>query len=253
MKKLLWITGAGKGIGRAVAQQYAQKGWHVAVSSRTQDDLISLKEHAKSLLGKDLIHCYPLDITSKESYEEVYREIKSELKIPDQLIFNAGTHIPSPAISFSSRIYEKLMTVNYFGTLYGVETVIADLLDNNKGHIGIVSSVAGYRGLPNSSAYGASKAALINFCESLRIDLDKTNINISIINPGFVKTPLTDKNDFSMPFIISAEKAAAIIFKGMEEKRFEIAFPRLFVSFLKLLRIIPYFIYFRIIKKYTNV
>ncbi len=252
MKKLLWITGAGKGIGRAVALKYAQEGWHVAVSSRTQDDLISLKEQAKSLFGKDLITYYPLDITSKKSYEEVYQEIKSEFWIPDQVIFNAGTHIPSPVKNFSTETYETLMNVNYFGTLYGIETTISDFFKNNKGHIGIVSSVAGYRGLPNSSAYGASKAALINLCESLRIDLDKTNIIVSIINPGFVKTPLTDKNDFSMPFIISAEEAATAIFNGMKEKKFEIAFPKLFVYLLKLLRIIPYSIYFKIIKKYTH-
>ena len=253
MNKVLWITGAGKGIGRAVALKYASEGWIVAVSSRTEKDLLKLKEESKFLSNKDLIHCFPMDITSKVSYQETYNIIKSKLSIPTQIIFNAGTHLPSPIQKFSSELHQNLIDINYLGTVYGIETVLPDLLSKNNGHIGVVASVAGYRGLPKSSAYGASKAALINLCESLNIELDKKNIFISLINPGFVKTPLTDKNKFPMPFLISADEAASKIYKGMGDKKFEIIFPRFFVFLLKLLRIIPYSVYFKIIKKYINV
>ena len=253
MNKVLWITGAGKGIGRAVALKYASEGWVVAVSSRTEKDLLKLKDESKFLSNTDLIHCFPMDITSKESYQETYNIIKSQFSIPTQIIFNAGTHLPSPIQKFSSKLHQNLIDINYIGTVYGIETVLPDLLSKNNGHIGIVASVAGYRGLPKSSAYGASKAALINLCESLNIELDNKNIFISLINPGFVKTPLTDKNKFPMPFLISADEAASKIYKGMEDKKFEITFPRFFVFLLKFLRVIPYSMYFKIIKKYTNV
>ena len=235
MNKVLWITGAGKGIGRAVALKYASEGWVVAVSSRTEKDLLKLKDESKFLSNTDLIHCFPMDITSKESYQETYNIIKSQFSIPTQIIFNAGTHLPSPIQKFSSKLHQNLIDINYIGTVYGIETVLPDLLSKNNGHIGIVASVAGYRGLPKSSAYGASKAALINLCESLNIELDNKNIFISLINPGFVKTPLTDKNKFPMPFLISADEAASKIYKGMEDKKFEITFPRFFVFLLKFL------------------
>jgi len=252
MKKIIWITGAGKGIGKAVALLYAEKGWSVAISSRTENDLIEVREEAqkKNFLGD--IKIFTLDVKSLESYQRIYSSIRSELGDPDQIIFNAGTHIPSPVEAFDVDIYRELIETNYFGTINGISAVLPRLLEARNGHIAVVASVAGYFGLPNASAYGASKAALINLCESLRMQLDDYGITISVVNPGFVRTPLTDLNEFKMPFLMEPDIAARKIYEGMYSKKFEIIFPNIFVFILKTIRILPYYIFFPLIKKFTK-
>ena len=144
------------------------------------------------------------------------------------------------------------MEVNYMGVVNGLDAVLATLIHRRQGHIAIVSSVAGYGGLPNAAAYGATKAALINLCESLYTQLGDYGVMISVINPGFVRTPLTDRNKFPMPFLMEPKEAAKVIFSGMAKKKFEIAFPRMFVLILKFLKILPYSLYFTLVKKITK-
>ena len=252
MTKNLWITGAGQGIGKAIALEYANRGWTVAVSARTEADLHEVAKKAVDAGMPGHIMAYPLDITDQDANKTVFEAIEGDIGPIDQIIFNAGTHIPSPPEAFSAAPFRTLMEINYLGAVNGLAAVLPKFIDRKKGHVAIVSSVAGYSGLPNAAAYGASKAAVINMCESLRTQLGNYGVTTSVINPGFVRTPLTDKNEFPMPFLMEPEDAACAIFEGMAKKNFEIAFPRTFVLILKFLQMLPYGLYFGLIKKITK-
>jgi len=242
MIKTAWITGAGKGIGRAVALRLAKDGYCVAISARTKEDLESLADKARHLTGT--IHVYPLDVTEEETVKNTAEIIEKTLGPLDLVILNAGTHGPTSAEHFESSVFQRLLTINVMGVVHGLAAILPPFIERKCGHIAVVASVAGYRGLPGASAYGASKAALINMCEALKPELDRHNITISLINPGFVRTPLTGQNDFPMPFLMSAEDAADRIVEGLATKRFEITFPRRFTWLLKFLRCLPYAVYF---------
>ena len=252
MPGTLWITGAGKGIGRAVALEYAKQGWAVAISARTEADLSEVAREAADSGLPGRIHAFPLDVTDHDATKQVFKEIESDLGPLDQIIFNAGTHIPTPLKKFSVAPFRTLMEINYLGSVNGLDAVLPTLMDRRNGHVAVVSSVAGYGGLPNAAAYGATKAALINLCESLRTQLGDYGVTASVINPGFVRTPLTAKNDFPMPFLMEPEDAARAVFDGMAKKKFEIAFPRSFVLILKFLQLLPYSLYFMLVKKITK-
>lgn len=253
MAKLLWITGAGKGIGKSVALHYAAQGWTVAISARTDSDLAAVAEEAKQQSLSGGIVGYAVDVTDHDAIKQTFKTIEAEHGQIDQIIFNAGTHAPTPPTEFSVAPFRKLMEVNYMGSINGLDAILPSLIDRKSGHVAIVASVAGYSGLPNAAAYGATKAALINMCESLKTQLDGLGVTISVINPGFVRTPLTDQNDFPMPFLMEPEDAASAIFSGMDKRKFEIAFPTPFVLILKFLRLLPYWLYFPLVKKMTKV
>ena len=138
------------------------------------------------------------------------------------------------------------------GAVNGLAAVLPRFIARRAGHVAVVSSVAGYRGLPSASAYGPTKAALINLCESLKPDLDRFGVKISVVNPGFVRTPLTDRNPFPMPFLMEVDDAAARLAAGLDTGKFEITFPRRFTYLVKLARILPYGLYFRLVKRATK-
>jgi short-subunit dehydrogenase len=234
--RVAWITGAGKGIGRALALRLADEGWIVAVSSRTQADLESLA--AQCAPGR--IVSMPLDVTDPTATEKTVTEIERLLGPIELTVLNAGTHSPMGASDFSIDTVRELVETNLMGTVSGLAQIIPRFIGRGAGHIAVVASVAGYRGLPSAAAYGATKAALINICEALRPELSSKGVRLTLINPGFVDTPLTSRNDFPMPFLISAEKAAAYIVRGLDASAFEITFPRRFAMIMKLLRILPY-------------
>ena len=245
----LWVTGAGKGIGRAVAWEYAARGWTVAVSARTQSDLDSLviEAVAAKLAGK--IVAYRADVTDQDAMKQTFKAVEHDLGALDHVILNAGTHMPNDVQTFSVAPFRTLMEINFLGVVNGLSAVVPAFISRRAGHIGVVSSVAGFGGLPLASAYGASKAALINMCEALRPELEAAGVILAVINPGFVRTPLTDKNTFAMPFRIGADVAARNIFAGMGTRKFEIAFPWLFVTLLKILGLLPYGIYFAVTRR----
>lgn len=230
-----WITGAGKGIGRALALRLAQSGWTVAVSARTKEDLESLAAEAPS--GK--ICCFPLDVTDLSATEITLDLIQADLGLPDLVVLNAGTHIPVTAEDFSVDAIRTLVETNLMGTVQGLAIIMPRFIERKSGHIAVVASVAGYRGLPTSAGYGATKAALINMCEALKPELDWHQVRMTVINPGFVKTPLTDQNDFPMPCLITVDRAVDYIVRGLESGSFEIIFPRRFALLMKLLRVLP--------------
>ena len=191
---------------------------------------------------------FQLDVTDLSSVEAAWQEIINNFGCPDIVIYNAGTYEPMSSTQFDFIKAEQMVDVNFRGILRILKFVLPKFVKNNSGHIVLVGSVAGYSGLPNAIGYGASKAAVIHLAENLQADLYSTDIKIQIVNPGFVKTRLTDRNSFKMPFIITAEEAAKNILEGMQSKKFAIDFPKKFTLILKFLRILPYSIYFKLLK-----
>ena len=243
--KVAWVTGAGKGIGRALSKRLADEGWTVAVSARTAKDLHDLAAECEP----DRIHPYPLDVTDPWLVEETVRQIEANLGPLDLAILNAGTHAPLPAEEFSIEPFRRLVETNLMGPAHCLAPLIPRMIERQGGHIAVVGSVAGYRGLPTAAAYGATKAGVINMCEALRPELERHGVRLTLINPGFVETPLTDKNDFPMPFLIPVDKAVEYIMRGLEGSAFEVAFPRRFAFLMKLLRILPDGLFFMITRR----
>ena len=246
----IWITGASSGIGEEVARQYVAAGHTVCISARNAAGLEGLVAEWSSAQGS--AHAFPLDVTDAEAARRVYAEICASVGVPDLVILNAGTHKENPVAEFSSASYQRIMDINYMGVINCLEPVIPGCLERRAGHIAVVSSVAGYRGLPKASAYGASKAALINMCEALQPELAEYGIKLRVINPGFVRTPLTDLNEFDMPFLMEVDDAARAMIERLEGNHFEITFPRRFTWLLKILRMLPYGIYLGMTRKLVN-
>lgn len=246
----VWITGAGKGIGKSLAELLARHGLTVYASSRTSDDLERLKRECEHYSGR--IIPIPLDTTDRISIGDFCKRWDIE-GVPDLVILNAGTHDPFTAQEFCAERCHSLLQTNLQGTINCIDPVLKRFIHRGTGQIAIMASVAGYRGLPTSAVYGASKAALIHLCEALRLDLDRTDIKLQVINPGFVRTPLTDKNSFEMPALVEPNDAAERILRGLLSDRFEITFPKRLAYVLNMLRILPYSWYFKIISHSVKV
>jgi short-subunit dehydrogenase len=241
-KKVIWITGASSGIGKALSIKFAQEGWIVAASARREGLLQELTKINQN------IHSFPLDVTNPEQCKKVFEDIIKRFNNIEISIFGTGIHDPNSEKKFNLEKIRKIMEVNYFGTMNSINSVYNYYNDRKSGQISIISSVAGYRGLPAAGAYCASKSALTSFTESLRFEMMRKNVRVSLVSPGFIKTPMTDQNDFPMPMIKSPEFAAEQIYIGLTEKTgFEIHFPKAFTFILKFLRILPNSIYFKLI------
>jgi len=243
-KKVIWITGASSGIGKALAIKFAENNWIVAASARRENLLDELK------LINENIHSFPLDVTEIDKCKLTSKKIIERFGNIDICVFGTGMHDPKSEKKFNLEKIREIMEVNYFGTMNSINSIYEYFSEKQNGQISIISSVAGYRGLPAAGAYCASKAALTSFAESLYFDMQKKNVRVSLISPGFIKTPMTDQNDFPMPMIKSPEFAANEIFKGLTiKKRFEIHFPKVFTYFLKFLQILPSGLYFKLVAK----
>ena len=244
-----WITGGSSGIGRALALALAARGVDVLISGRQRDKLEQVVAESAALPGT--ISSLPLDITDAEAVKARV-EGWSDEDFPDLIVLNAGTHLEDSAGSFDLERARQLVDINLQGTLNCLAAVLPGLLRRGEGQLAIMASLAGYSGLPGAAVYGATKAALINLSESFRPELEARGIKLQLINPGFVKTPLTDLNRFPMPCLISAEEAAASIVQGLRSNRFEISFPGRFVFWLKLARLLPYKLYFSMVARMTR-
>jgi len=245
-QKKIWITGASSGIGKALAEKFAKENWKVAISARREK---LLNEIAKN---KD-ISSFPLDVTNENLVKTTFVNILNEFKGLDLCIFCSGAYDPKLEKEINKEQIKKIMDINFFGVLNCIKIVEEYFKNKKEGHISVVSSVAAYRGLPNSSGYGPSKAALTNLTESLYFDFKKHNVRISLISPGFIKTPLTDQNTFNMPFIKTPEFAANKIYNGLTKgNAFEIHFPKELTILLKFLRILPYRAYLFLINKFVK-
>ncbi len=250
-KKTCWIIGASHGIGEALVRKYFDHGFDLMISARSIEKLNQIRDEirTKNPTATNQILTSQVDVCDVSSLQKSCDEIITKLQKIDLVIFASALYSPTSAIGFDLQKAHETIDVNIKGALNLLHVVLPKMKAQKFGHLAFIASVAGYRGLPQSFAYGASKAALINLCEGIYPELNRHNINLSVINPGFVKTRLTDKNSFEMPFIISADQAAEEIFKGLNAKKFEIHFPKKFTYILKFLRILPNTIFLKIINK----
>ena len=247
--KRVWLIGASSGIGEACAQALIKAGAKVALSSRRVERLNTLA----ALGSPEQSLVLPLDVTNDAQLKNSYQSILRTWGGIDLLLFVSGVYVPLRADNFDIDTAEKTIDANLLGPMTAVALALPEMLKAQAGHIAIVGSVAGYSGLPKALAYGPSKAAIINFCETLYYDLLPEGVSVHMISPGFVATEATAQNDFEMPALISAQEAAAEILSGIEKGEFDIHFPKRFSGFLKFLRILPYPVYFWIVRRFVKI
>lgn len=240
--KRVWLIGASSGIGAALAKELACYGAKLALSARSADKLQAL-----DLPGARLLPC---DATDRASLAAARSAIMAAWGGVDLVIYLAGDYVPMEAKAFDLGTAEQIVTINFNGAMRLAATVLDDLRPD--GGIVLVASVAGYRGLPRALAYGPGKAALIHFAECLHLELAPKGIGVWVVNPGFVATRLTDRNDFTMPALLTPEEAARAIVKGLASGRFEIHFPKRFTRVMKLLSLLPYRCYFPLVRRLTG-
>ena len=231
----IWVTGASSGIGRALAVELAAAGARLVISGRDQSRLQAVVDACRPAE----VMVAALDVASREENLAVAEQIRAHYGALDAVVLNAGIceYLDLPA--FDAEMIRRVMDVNFMGFVYGIEAALPLLQKGNRPHLVGMSSTVAYTGLPRAEAYGASKAAIRYFLQALRVDLLPQGIDVSIICPGFVKTPLTDQNDFPMPMRIGVEEAARAIRKGMERRTHEIRFPTLFALMLRALAVMP--------------
>jgi len=245
----VWLIGASSGIGEACAKALIKAGAKVALSSRRVERLNPIA----ALADPGQAFVLPLDVTDDAQLKDSYQSILGSWGGIDLLLFVSGMYVPLRVDNFDIDAAEQTIDANLLGPMRAVALVLPEMLKAHAGHIAIVGSVAGYSGLPKALAYGPSKAAIINFCETLYYDLLPQGVSVHMISPGFVATEATAQNDFEMPALISAEEAAIEILNGIEKGEFDIHFPKRFSRFLKFLRILPYPIYFWIVRRFVKI
>lgn len=240
----VWIVGASSGIGAALAATLLARGACVAVSARSAGQLAALAATAP-----DRVRVLPFDVNDEGGWAEAVATLDHEWKGLDHFIFCAAAYRPVRAWDLTPALVQEMVGTNLAAAMTGVATVLPPMLARGTGAVSLVGSVAGYTGLPRSLVYGPTKAALINFCEALYLDLHPRGLAVHIINPGFVDTPLTRQNDFRMPALLTPAQAADAIVQGLEKGDFEIHFPRRFTAWLRLLRRLPYRLRFALLAR----
>lgn len=238
----VWLLGGSTGIGAELAKALSAQGARLALSARNP---VRLAELAGSLGALAL----PLDVGQADQLQAAHARLQAEWGGLDVAILNAGTYAPVSAKDIQPGWADELMRTNLLGIMDAVACVLPDMLHAGQGHIVLVGSVAGYRGLPKALAYGPSKAALINFAESLFLDVARAGIGVTLVSPGFVRTPLTAQNDFRMPALMEPDEAARRILAGLARGKFEIHFPRRFTLLLKCLRLLPAWAYLKLLER----
>lgn len=241
----VWLVGASTGIGLACAQALRAAGAQVVVSARNPQGVL---EWAKKDAG---VKWCALDVSDAAQVQAMARALLAEGPL-DMVVYAAGYYRAQRATAMDINDLLQHDRVNYQGALQVIHAVLPGMLAQGSGHISLLSSVAGWRGLPNGLAYGPTKAALTHLAETLYIDLQDQGIGVSVVNPGFVATPLTAQNQFTMPALISPEQAATAMLKGWAKGQFDIHFPKRFTLWLKLLRLLPYRLYFPLVRRFTG-
>lgn len=247
MIKNVWLIGASDGIGAALARRLAKGGYTLALSARNAEKLEAL---SSELAGTGHLVA-PLDVQKPASIIEAWKAVENHWNAAGGsrlFIYNAGAYDPMGAGSFALELIETMIEVNLTGAFRALACVLPAFLRDNEGHIVLIGSLAGYRGLPDAIGYGASKAAINHLAENLKLDLRTTRIKVQRVCPGFVRTRLTDKNDFPMPFLMSPETAADHIADGLGKDRFEVSFPWQMALIFDIIYLLPNRLYFALVK-----
>ena len=252
--KNIWIIGASSGIGEACAKKLSSLGARLIISSRNTSSLEKVAHACQQLsINNTSPLIIPVDVTDDQSVFSARQSTLEKFPRIDLLLVISGIYEPMRSDQFDFPKAFKTVNTNLLGVMRVIAQSVPHMIAQENGHIAITASVAGYSGLPNALSYGPTKAALINFAESLYYDLHPKGINVHLISPGFVETPATAINDFKMPALITAEVAATEIIQGIQQGKFDIHFPKKFTYFMKFLRIIPYPLYFWILKKFIKI
>lgn len=241
----VWLLGASSGIGAALACALRTRGAQVAISARSEENLKAVANEADMLI-------LPCDASDEASVGGAWSRLLAAWGGVDVAIYVAGDYVPMRAWELDTAKARRMIEVNFIGAVSFAACVVPQLLRQGAGQIGFVSSVAGYRGLPKSLIYGATKAALINFTETLYLDLEPKGVGVRVINPGFVATPLTAQNDFAMPALLTPEAAAEATIAGFSGSAFEIHYPKRFTWVMKMLAHLPYRLYFLFVRRLTG-
>jgi short-subunit dehydrogenase len=247
LERVAWITGASTGIGHALALRMAQDRWKIAASARSEDKLEAMSRESGGRIA-----AYPLDVTDEEGTARVAEAIRTNESAIDLAVFAAGLHIPLDGSKFEVEPFRRLVEINLMGVVHGLAAVVPGMVERGSGHIAVVSSVAGYRGLPTAAAYGATKAGLNNMTEALKFDLEPKGIKVQLVCPGFVRTPLTDQNPYPMPFLMEADDAAEAFYRGLQSSTFEINFPKTFTTIMKQMRKLPHGLFMAAMRRGTG-
>ncbi|NDR59263.1 SDR family NAD(P)-dependent oxidoreductase [Aliiruegeria sabulilitoris] len=234
--KTYWLVGASEGLGRALAKELAQEGANLVVSSRNAARLEALVAEIPGAWA------VPMDVTDSASV----RRAAETVRPIDGVIFNAGAYDPMPASEWNTEQALNMCDVNYLGALRVIGEVLPDFVERGSGDITLVGSLAGYRGLPKAVGYGASKAALISLAETMRYDLKGSGVTVRLVNPGFIRTRLTEKNTFKMPMLMSPDQAARHVVRAMLSRRFRTDFPAPFSWVMRAIQFLPDFVAFRL-------
>ena len=242
--KTAWIIGGSTGLGAEVTRQLDQCGVEVIVSARSLEALNSLVENCKHTTA------LPLDITQRPDIQQSMENVLSRFStLPDLVVINAAIYTPMGLKDFDTAAISNMINVNYMGVVNVLEALLPFKNTGKKVTLAAVTSPSGWRGLPGGIGYAPTKAAVINLFEGLKPELDNTCFDLKIVNPGFIRTRLTAKNKFNMPQLMEPADAARKMLKGLTKNTFEIAFPNPFIFMLKVLRIVPYKVYFWAVKK----
>jgi NAD(P)-dependent dehydrogenase (short-subunit alcohol dehydrogenase family) len=245
-----WVTGASSGIGAATALELARRGYLVVATARREGALQALAQRASRLSGR--IEPLAGDVTDRAAMAAAVRFIEAEISPIALAFLNVGIFQPDGADDFGDDSFRQIFEVNVMGTINCLGPVVAAMLARTKGQVAINASLAGYGGLPRSAAYGASKAALINLAESIRLQFARRGLTTQIVNLGFVRTPMTANNTFRMPFLLPVEEAGRRICDGFERAGFEITFPYRLSVLVKAVNLLPYAAYFGAIRLMTG-
>ena len=232
-----WVTGASSGIGKQIALDLASAGYTVAVTARSEQKLTALAASADQLGGR--IIPFPCDLTDEAATGRTIAAIENTFGPIALAVLNAGNYFPTSIDRLDTKSFLNTYEINVFGVVYCLVPLINRMRERSRGHIVLTGSVSSYFGLPTTAAYGATKAALNNMVWSLKHDLDKVNIRIQIVNPGFIDTPLTAKNSFPMPALMPADQAAERVIRAIRSGGVEVTFPRRFTWVLKALGLLP--------------
>lgn len=235
--KRYWLVGASDGLGASLAEKLSRAGAEVILSARSEDKLEAL---AESMPGKATV--IPMDVSDEDSVAQAAQAVGEV----DGVVYLAGVYWPFSAKDWNAEQANAMADVNFTGLMRVMGHVVPNMVARDAGHIVITSSLTGFRGLPGSIGYTASKAATMSLAECMYADLRKTGVHVQVVNPGFIKTQLTEKNDFKMPFIMEPEDAAREVFEHMNTDKFKKSFPWLFSLVFRGSQFLPDWLYFRI-------